>query len=65
MGDRVDGVHVSIGVRSRVPRVWRHGGSCGGHEWPWGIIGVSVGIGVGESASEGRGEEEGDLLGWC
>ena len=34
------------------------GGLCGGREWPWGVIGVSVGVGVGESASEGRGKEE-------
>ena len=58
MGDRVGGVHVGVGVRSRVPRIWRHGGSCGGREWPWGVIGVSVGVGVGELASEWRGKEE-------
>ena len=58
VGDHVDGVNISVGVQLCVPRIWHHGGSCRGHEWPWGIIGMSVGIVVGESVSEGRGEEE-------
>ena len=34
------------------------------HEWPSGVICVSLGVGVDELASEGRGEEGEDLLGW-
>ena len=40
-----------------------HGGSYGGCEWPWGVIGVSLGVRVGESALEGNGGKGGDLLG--
>ena len=42
---------------------WAGVGSCGrdtatwGDEWPWGVVGVSLGVGVGESVLEGRGEE--------
>ena len=32
--------------------------------WPWGVVGVSLGVGVGKSVLEGRREEGRHLLVW-
>ena len=54
------GVPVGVEVWLGVPRVRHRGGSCGGREWPFGVVGASLSVRVGELASEGR-EVEGGL----